>query len=180
MSRKTKVADGTKSINKNISLHRSLVDYVTVGEGRSFSKYLQQKICEDVTGTTFEDFVVDIYSLRTATDARSHSTDTLEQEFYRMARWMCEGEILEEIEHIDKFSILKIRWRTTGLVCWVKVDLCTEGYKHVIYDEVVNYNPDVYGEGDSIIIYGSGPEIPAKWNLLQRWKEVSQMMDGAE
>ena len=136
MPRKTKTGAILKS-RKNITLSDSFTDWGSKKE--PLSRKIQSLIASDVLGATLEQFKTDLYSDKKAKTLRNHPKDTMEQEFVRAARWSLESKITDILIKNDGTEILfQVHWLLTDTTVWVRTYPLVNGFKHVIYDEVVS------------------------------------------
>lgn len=135
MPRKTK-DDNKRVVCKSVTMYPALFEYMR--SKNTISRAIRDLITADVIGISQSEFISSIYHTHTSVTNRSHSQDTLEQEYNRVAKWMLESRILHAayLPHENRVY-LEVHWMVTDKVTIVKVDLNTEGFVHVIYDEII-------------------------------------------
>lgn len=134
--RKTKPTKLLKD-RKYITVNTSLTNWAS--RNKPLSTKLQILIAQDVIDSSQEEFVTKLYPNEESLRNRSHNKDTVEQEMVRMARWMLEGEIIDSIIKNDGTELLlRVNWKLTGVKTWVRIYTTINGFKKVLYDEVVS------------------------------------------
>lgn len=170
-----------KKLMKNrymITLPESYSEYMSnIGP---LSTGIQLLIAENVIGCSVQHFKSTLYPTKGEMDTRQHATDSIVSEMIRMARWMLEGKVIAiGTSKIDPTLFLQVRWDITGQTNWVYVShKLVGGFKHVIYDGVMDIDTEVYSVSEHpmqwVGVKGVDLRMNGRMDYIARWIELSE------